>query len=249
MALFVNPPWWVENVLINNWEFLKQNIGERFLPDNPKAAEYGCGLYGCVIPTKTRGMVLKITSDSTEGKFVESLSKIKNIVGKNVFEENTAGLVRYKEVIRFDEEYKNRRIYGLLREESELIGLRQASSMFGDPNYFLPQAKLLNEYKGAWDAIWNMFVFEQKQGSDRFASEIGEMVRSGEYENIALNYAMETLDMLESYPEMVPIVKTLRFFMKFGMVITDVHAGNFGVVRRKTRKKLVIIDPGNIIFL
>jgi hypothetical protein len=36
--------------------------------------EYGCGVYGCVIPTHDRNIVLKLTTDDTEAEFASGLA-------------------------------------------------------------------------------------------------------------------------------------------------------------------------------
>lgn len=80
-----NPPW-VTHALADAFESLSSQIPPQWLPklDQVRGGargtlvaelkEYGCGAYGCVLPTLDAGVVLKVTTDSTEAEFASQLA-------------------------------------------------------------------------------------------------------------------------------------------------------------------------------
>lgn len=69
---------WVDRTLTRVWDRVAAVVPETWLPvlagsSTPKrvnVVEYGCGHYGCVMPTREPELVCKLTSDVTEARFV-----------------------------------------------------------------------------------------------------------------------------------------------------------------------------------
>ena len=72
----------------------------------------GCGNYGCVYPTESDDVVLKITSDSDESRFVIASMSLK---------EWPEGLVQYYQIVFLSGDYKFP-IFGLWRENALDVG-------------------------------------------------------------------------------------------------------------------------------
>lgn len=80
-----NPPW-VGQAIAATYEWLQSNVRAQWLPVlasvkvTPEGEivgeieEYGCGAYGCVLPTGDPKIVLKLTADDTEAEFAADLA-------------------------------------------------------------------------------------------------------------------------------------------------------------------------------
>ncbi|MGL4255647.1 MAG: hypothetical protein ACRCSL_04880 [Microbacterium sp.] len=78
--------------------------------------EFGCGHYGCVMPTSDDAVVCKITSDATEAVFVAAAMRLG-------FGEETEGIVRYHGVYELPGEHRGRKTFVLWREAATEVGL------------------------------------------------------------------------------------------------------------------------------
>jgi len=81
-----NPTPWVTGLLASSYEQLEHMVPAKWLPKiskvrargtvfTGKLEEFGCGAYGCVLPTLDPGVVLKVTSDESEAEFAKTLAK------------------------------------------------------------------------------------------------------------------------------------------------------------------------------
>lgn len=78
-----NPPW-TTRIITAEYEKLPEAVPEAWLPRirlnqlasvvKAEIKEYGCGVYGCVFPTYTPNIVVKVTTDDTEAEFAERLA-------------------------------------------------------------------------------------------------------------------------------------------------------------------------------
>ncbi len=120
--LIDNPPW-LTKAIADSYESLERKVDPKWLPrlDAVKATkgrltarvkEYGCGAYGCVIPTLDPDVVLKATIDTTETEFARDLA------GKL----NTPICTKYHQVASIPAKHHNRRVYLLWREAAEEVG-------------------------------------------------------------------------------------------------------------------------------
>ena len=92
---------------ISKLERRKKNLGFR---------EYGCGHYGCVMPTATPGLVIKVTTDATEAAFVAAYLSMPP-------RERPAGIVPYHRIIAIrSESHMKRPVFVLWRDEAQHVG-------------------------------------------------------------------------------------------------------------------------------
>jgi hypothetical protein len=79
-------PAWVTKHLADSWVTLEQEVPTQWMPKldrtlakgkrlSAEIPEYGCGAYGCVMPTNDPKIVLKLTTDDTEAQFAARLAK------------------------------------------------------------------------------------------------------------------------------------------------------------------------------
>jgi len=78
----------------------------------PVVEEYGCGSYGCVMPTSEPGLVMKLTSDVSEAWFIARAREIDYI----------GGIVEYKKIFALPTKHKGRPLFVLWRTEARYIG-------------------------------------------------------------------------------------------------------------------------------
>ena len=83
--LVANPPW-VTRAIAGSMEILQAKVPPQWLPRlasvkaaprgvmTAKMKEYGCGSYGCVLPSLDDNVVIKATTDTTEAEFAVDLS-------------------------------------------------------------------------------------------------------------------------------------------------------------------------------
>lgn len=85
-TVHANPSPWVTKHLADSWVTLESQVPPAWMPKLDKTVgkgkrmsaeipEYGCGAYGCVIPTGDPKIVLKVTTDDTEAQFAARLAK------------------------------------------------------------------------------------------------------------------------------------------------------------------------------
>lgn len=115
-----NPPW-VGRALEEIFKTgAMRHVNPDWLPhlasDKPGewvAREYGCGTYGCVVPTFDPAVVLKITTDDTEAEFARDLS---GLVSPDI-------CVQYRLVMMTRaRDDKDRKLYLLWRDAAESVG-------------------------------------------------------------------------------------------------------------------------------
>jgi hypothetical protein len=119
-----NPPW-VTRSLRQAWDALERLVGPGLMPlmtatdtrDRAAPREFGSGHYGTVMPTHTKGIVMKVTSDPTEAALVASALSIG---------EFPDGIVRYERIVSLPEKLRGRGVFVLWREEAESVGVHPA---------------------------------------------------------------------------------------------------------------------------
>lgn len=118
-----NPPW-VTRVLADSFEALSQEVPPQWMPklagvrQGPRGSitaflrEYGCGAYGCVLPTLDTATVLKVTTDDTEAEFASQLAA--DLVAPIC--------VGYYMAISLEATHEGRQIFLLWRESADDVG-------------------------------------------------------------------------------------------------------------------------------
>lgn len=116
---------WVDRNITSILPQLRQHVPESWLPrtmtesgrNKPVVEEYGCGHYGCVMPTNEPDLVMKLTSDPSEAWFIARALTL----------EPTSGIVEYKKIFALDATHKSRSLFVLWRTEAHDIGSWQYS--------------------------------------------------------------------------------------------------------------------------
>jgi hypothetical protein len=221
---------WTLGYLTKHRQRLAAVAGEKALPVWGKRRPLlGCGAYGCVYRTGTPGVVLKVTYDQTEGRFVREAIAIGSF---------PEGIVRYDLLI--DDDAGLRGVEGfwdppVVSSELRIFLLwREAASFARDTEEIreavhedlIDLANLINEY---------IVLEPTEQTSDRLRAVFDAAGRR----------------LAEGAPRSVsePVWTALQFYLGHGMLISDLHDENLGVVRRDGRLLCVITDPGRVFFL
>lgn len=117
-------PAWATHAIADSYVFLENRVPPQWLPKLTKAApaprgkmvatmkEYGCGAYGCVLPTLDSTTVLKVTTDQSEADFASGLAA--ELVADIV--------VAYRMVVSLAARHDGRPIWLLWRESAEHVG-------------------------------------------------------------------------------------------------------------------------------
>lgn len=233
--LFENPTPWVTSVLSAHFTELEELVPPAWLPKLAKTkavgttftgelTEFGCGAYGCVLPTLDPKVVLKVTTDDTEAEFAAELSdklpdpicvayfKVLYLQGK------TRGP---RQGVRTDGE--GAKIYLLWREEASEVG--KIDEIVGDHAERAIHAQhtaAMNAFIAISKGEPHEALFEQWK---RACGAMGRVKELG-YVSAGLLRAAEA-----------------------GIFISDVHGGNLGLAMRSGKKEWVITDPGNVVVL
>lgn len=204
-------PQWTNDVLASYGHRLQLAMGSALMPVGQGPGhgvgfkEFGCGAYGCVLPTATNNIVLKITTDRSEARFATMLLRLP---------EMPEGIVRYFGAYALPVRHEGDSIYVLWREEAFGVGRVLSWS----------EKQVLRGYLDAAGAVY------AGHGSVERAASAAEA--------------------MEDYGgHLRAIGSTLRWFLSIGMLVTDIHSGNIGLVDRFGQRVAVITDPGQVVFM
>jgi hypothetical protein len=175
-SLHPNPPW-VDETLKAHWYQLERRVGKRMMPrPREEGGELGSGLYGTVFATRRRGVVMKVTSDPSEARFVVAALSL----GKW-----PDGIVRYYDIVRLPKTYRRRPVYAIWREEALSTGIlvpgaphrRHPYSRLSDEEKYMRRAE--REFRGhlsAWQEAAHIVRTKRTRTKDdqKFYSEVAE---------------------------------------------------------------------------
>lgn len=188
-----------------------------------RVPEYGCGKYGCVFPTHEPGVVLKVTSDTTEAEFA---AQIAGTLVRPI-------CVYYYAAIALDMRHQDRPVHLLWRESANHVGA--IGKVLG------PQAlELVNtQHLAAQRAYFAI------QGFD-----IGVPGRPHEVMRAAIRDWINTCEAMARQSQ-VPELRDLgdglvEVYGRQQIVFGDIHAGNLGIVHRPDGGHWVVTDPGHV---
>jgi len=229
--------------------------------------EYGCGYYGCVMPTSDPTVVCKLTTDVTEAVFVAAVLSFPQ--KSPVYD----GLVRYYAVYELPHDVVSSivpadrnpegRAFVLWREAVDEVGLGREREVVNNHLY--------NYKKSARSMLMSLDALKHIDGGgfDKILKfmELPDSVLEGELkaakpegtpEEQARFWTLRYIWFVRSIPPTLvsigggrPILsglkKTLTYLYSKGLVLEDLHAGNFGYVKRPggVGAELVITDPGH----
>jgi hypothetical protein len=163
---------WVDRHMSKILPLLKQRVPETWLPrtitehteavctgpdweprivttkfKKPVVEEYGCGSYGCVMPTNEPGLVIKLTTDVSEAWFIARAMSL----------EETVGIVEYKGIYAVDATHSGKPLFVLWRTEARDVGAWSYARTHKDNSDYARQVgleamRLLNSFK-EWASI------------------------------------------------------------------------------------------------
>jgi len=150
----------VERIINQGFPELYDLVEEKYLPvekPNPRGRtrhfeNYGCGLFGCVLPTSVPGVVFKITADPSEIVYIEEVYTDKDRFKAGPPE----GVVKFLFYLPFPSHitYQRQPVYAVWREEVQRPG-----GLYDDwktlDNETATAALRLIDIKSAWTYVWN----------------------------------------------------------------------------------------------
>jgi hypothetical protein len=269
-----NPPvpTWASKIIRDQWPALVARVPDpSVLPSTahvgPRGGQqlaeaYGCGHYGCVLPTGRPGVVFKLTSDPSEATFVSTYLSERP-------DRRPAGIVWYFDVVQLPGKYRGRTVFALWREEATDVGraLDQAMGM-SDPyeNYarsdalgrlssFRALGELLRRSMASAKVGPQQFLIDATRELDARWSDLevdaGGILRGtsswapgpevqrarswyrGPVFGAWLLRALSvTAEMMSSEPGATLVGEALDHYLDLHIVLADVHAGNVGRVVR-----------------
>jgi len=224
--------------------------------------EYGCGYYGCVMPTSDPTVVCKLTTDVTEAVFVAALLSIPRASRQKAF----VGMVRYHAIYELPREEvplppagrnPEGRIFVLWRDSVDEVGVAEDDEQ-GDANplrnYNEWAAKLHGyverfaqpENSGGFDAMLKYLEMPKKMVEQlrvTFKETLDSMAQGSwqrqianrAYVAITAAYIVKQIPaaiVSIEHPEYAGIRETLRYLYSVGLILGDLHSGNLGYVNR-----------------
>lgn len=272
-------PAWINRVLSHSWVALEKRVGRELMPIELEGSgqrkryvqEYGCGSYGCVMPTSAPKIVVKVTTDVLEAHFVAAALQIN---------EFPAGIVRYVGILRLPAEHRNRPVFVLWREEAHDVGSVGHHSFEKPPSWIAElddydkrnvkqfKTRLLrlktwaHAFKESFDRAedkerlyaelpkWHSWAMNRVELDDVEADTYRPLpyqYRGSQRLAVALRGCEVIAEMMANEPFGDLVGGALEFYMEHGLLLADVHTGNIGRVDRPDYggQALVITDPGH----
>lgn len=263
---------WIEKSLNNNWDALSDIVPPELMPSQERllksgrmtfAKEYGCGVYGCVLPTGKKDTVFKMTTDFTEASFVSAMLE--------AMPDLPEGIVRYKAVVELPEKKGKDKepIFAIWREEARDIGFltgkgselrsegaeqRQLKEAFRECRQLLgafgnAAEKVLEYYVGARTSRASVQALQASlRDAARLVNEDPEKLSGSKLAAHWLGGAfLIALELSKNYVG-ATLGDALAQFIDTGFVLADVHLNNVGIVDRKGVESVVAItDPGHAV--
>lgn len=264
---------WVDKTMHAVWQRTAAKVRPEWMPQLeessrkkiPSVAEFGCGLFGCALPTHEPGIVLKLTSDASEALFAK---------GAMDLGEWPDGMVRYYEVLAVapDQKRRSRNLFLLWREEAHDIGFifnttakdgyeqRARNALHLNLNLTRVLAarleQIIKKSKNRLEVLSTWQRHEQwayDAGQEAFDLNAHDQIVIKEppsglsaghriaFYVRALSYITETMENLYLQDE---LGRTLSFYLGHGIVLGDVHLNNVGKATRDGTTVTVITDPG-----
>lgn len=259
---------WVDNALNSVWDRivaaapspdwvpLHSTKGKKLVMQ-----ELGCGSYGCVMPTSDPAVVIKVTSDMTEAAFVAASMTLGPPAG--AWED--AGIVRYYAVYRLPGTHKGRPMFVLWREAATEVGLSWDSTKRDYERWSrVVLYNLLDHYKQFAGVVREahkkgMLLPENISKFQSAILKIEAIPESDSYFKDVMRQtpvqgrvgtALAALHLIEDTMENTAICdaigQALAFYRTQGLLLSDVHHQNVGLVPRM-QKTWVITDPGHAV--
>lgn len=281
----VGPPW-VLRFLTDNWPKIQADALPGWMPvemagSGPRKRlvdVFGCGHYGCVMPTHQAGVVCKVSSDPSEAEFVKWAVRLGDW---------PTGIVRYHAIVELPGAFKGRPVSVIWREEAIDVG---AATPIRDPGAARDFAQYHEAYRNAasfvraastkptWPArlaqarselalrwawsqvVWEDGLFPRNLPSDhpgRRQDLAGRpyFMRYATAHRLAaaLHICRNAFQMMANTNHATEVGAALDFYLEHGVLLADVHLNNIGTVVRDEgygpERIVVITDPGHAVFV
>lgn len=263
---------WVNRILTQHWDGIlaDRRDNEAWMPREAPGSKprkrvldaFGCGHYGCALPTSAPGMVCKVSSDASEAVFIDAALKLGDW---------PVGIVKYYHRMELPDSHLRRPVFVTWREEAYDVGkmdtthyayrewskyhqiyqntarkVREAATKPSWAKLLREAQPLLNEW--AWQNI------SLEDGERKYPS-----VTAAAYERYtgarrlaaALRICELAFEMMGSVAYATEVGAALSFYFEHGILLADVHTNNIGKVDREdySGRIYAITDPGHAVFL
>lgn len=224
----------------------------------------GCGHYGCVLTVDDPNVVMKLTTDPTEVRFIKQAMS---------FGEWPEGIVEYLAIAKTGKQHRKRDVWAIWREAAFDVGLDlrptgdkyvdRAVRDFSDRLWqFKTQAdnarkilqraknpeKTLDEAKRFEDWAWNNVALEDAEGADKRGNSLRlSRYKGGQALAARLRACAVLAEMMEHTYLSDLVGSALGYYLEKGLLLADVHSQNVGQVRRDGETMWVITDPGHAV--
>jgi hypothetical protein len=275
MILKDNPPW-ADRALWENWDLLEEFAEANDLPmplqprKGRKFEELGCGHYGCVLSTESPGIVFKLTSDTTETRFIEHAMSLGW----------PEGIVQYHGILELPFTFRRRSVSAIWREEAFDVGNLLHTSFRPEDAWETRERQRFGRRLAAFlvhagrvrdalkrsrdrDRLW-----ERAQELQNWAWGIVGIQEAERLERLDLYRGAERVasswraceiiaELMEHEHLSDSVGGALGFYLERNILLADVHMGNIGKVHRveewdggrDERDIWVITDPGHTVIV
>lgn len=258
-------PAWLDETLTVSWAALEERLPPIVTltkSGRVKAKPFGCGVWGCVLPTTQSGIVLKITNDPSEARLVGLILQDAEL--------QLPGVTRYYDMTKLPMRHENRAVYAIWREEAYEVGEIVSDDVINGKLRTREDTELstFSDRLGAFQAMAERFVAFKKRQRNAWAV-LDEALAGSEavtkYElvkvidgavvcampkypplrlAVMLHACRANAKLIAEGPRGQLVGQALASFMGAGILLADVHLGNIGNAKRSGHKVVVITDPG-----
>lgn len=177
-AMNENPPW-ADRVLRKHWDTLRRRVGAKNMPSPYTAgpggggpvpyAELGSGHYGTVYETANPDVVMKITTDVDEARFVVAAMSLDYF---------PTGIVRYYDIVRLPETYRRHPVFVVWRERAVVVGTLMpgagTKAFESGPRTLREFRNLLNTFNLLAGQVRNLL----KRAGDQAAASLAKAIKA-----------------------------------------------------------------------
>jgi len=207
---------------------------------------YGCGHYGCVLPTERTNLVLKVTTDPHEAMAAAIFAETKE----------RSGVVRYHQVAWVPDRGRRKVSIRELREQklwTTVPGVfllwREAADFKGTALKKAPAKYLIDAREEARDIGEKTFTQREQLWKDIVSGRHPSTAAREKLFFLWLRYAAAVGNAGRT-KEARPIADAmLRWADDWGLLLGDIHQDNVAFAARGSKKVPVITDPGVSVLL
>jgi hypothetical protein len=253
---------WVDATLRRYGPSLERLVGPSWMPlmeppatgKKASAVKYGCGSFGCVMPTDDPAVVLKITTDPSEAIFASAAIRIGTF---------PQGIVKLHQIAGASQ-VNMKRIYQEPRRESAYFLWREAVARPCKPEDFTPAERNrleklfqpINAFYRAWIPVqldpkasirthesWARQQLDPiiaLRKLDRSQAEDAPLQRA----SLLYLHLLTSLEKRQTDPLWGHVAEAALFYAKLGLLLYDIDPENIGWLTPDTREPPVLYDVG-----